>query len=48
MLLRGRAGRLAGKYQHKFRFKKHLFHKKDGKINYPIFLMLFGVVKKQS
>ena len=47
MLLRGCAGRLAGKYQHKFHFKIHLFHKKMGKINHPIFLMLFRVVKEQ-
>ena len=43
MLLRGRAG----KYQNKFRFKKYLFDKKEGKINYPIFLMFLKVIKKQ-
>ena len=36
MLLRGCAGRLGGKYEHKFRFKINLFHKKkwENKLSY--------------
>ena len=47
MLLRGCAGRHAGKYQHIFHFKIHIFHRKKGEIHYSIFLMLFRVVKEQ-
>ena len=31
MLLRGCAGRLAGKYQHNFRLKLHLLKRKNGR-----------------
>ena len=47
MLLRGCAGRLASEYQHKFCFEIHSLNRKNGQINYAIFLMFFRVLKKQ-